>query len=97
VKYRETMLELMTKQYEIARIDESKDAAIVQLLDKAVPPEKRSWPPRAALVLVSTLLALLIAIAAAFYMEWLQKAKEHPQFVARLHLLKFYLRGNHKP
>ena len=97
VKYRETMLELMTKQYEIARIDESKDAAIVQLLDKAVPPEKRSWPPRAALVLVSTLLALLIAIAAAFYMEWLQKAKEDPQFVARLHLLKFYLRGDHKP
>ena len=97
VKYRETMLELMTKQYEIARIDESKDAAIVQLLDKAVPPEKRSWPPRAALVLVSTLLALLIAMAAAFYMEWLQKAKEDPQFVARLHLLKFYLRGDHKP
>ena len=97
VKYRETMLELMTKQYEIARIDESKDAAIVQLLDKAVPPEKRSWPPRVALVLVSTLLALLIAMAAAFYMEWLQKAKEDPQFVARLHLLKFYLRGDHKP
>ena len=91
VKYRETMLELLLKQYEIARIDEGKDAALVQVLDNAVPPEKRSWPPRTALVLAGTLLGLLIAVAAAFVLEWLQRAKEDPQFTARWHLLKFYL------
>lgn len=96
VKYRETLWELLTKQYEIARIDESKDAAIVQVLDNAVPPEKRSWPPRTALVLASTLLALLVAISAAFVMEWLQKAYEDPQFSARWQLLKFYLQHRHQ-
>lgn len=96
VKYRETLLELLTKQYEIARIDEAKDAAIVQVLDRAISPEKRSWPPRTALVLASTLLALLIAVSAAFVVEWLQKAKEDPQFTARLHLLRFYLQGRAK-
>jgi tyrosine-protein kinase Etk/Wzc len=97
VKYRETLLELLTKQYEIARIDESKDAAIVQVLDKAVPPERRSWPPRTALVVASTLFALLLAVSAAFLLEWLQKANENPQFTARLHLLKFYLQRRTKP
>lgn len=92
VKYREAMFELLLKQYEIARIDEAKDAALVQVLDMAVPPEKRSWPPRTALVLAGTLLALLIAVSVAFVLEWLRKANEDPQFTARLHLLKFYLR-----
>jgi capsule polysaccharide export protein KpsE/RkpR len=96
VKYRETVLELLTKQYEIARIDEAKEAAIIQVLDKAVVPEKRSWPPRAALVLVSTLLALIVIIPVAFLIEWGRKSAQDPQFVAHLDLLKFYLRGQHR-
>lgn len=91
VKYREALLELMLKQYEVARIDESKDSSIVQVLDKALPPERRSWPPRTALVLTSTLLALLVAIGGAFLLESLQRAREDPQFMARYHLFKFYL------
>jgi tyrosine-protein kinase Etk/Wzc len=96
VKYREALLELMLKQYEIARIDESKDSSVVQELDKAVPPEKRSWPPRTALVLASTLLALMVAIGAALLMEKIQRAREDPQFAARFQLFEFYLRGRHK-
>jgi tyrosine-protein kinase Etk/Wzc len=95
VKYRETLYELLTKQYEIARIDEAKEAAIIQVLDKAVVPEKRSWPPRAALVLVSTLLALMVIIPVVFLIEWGKKSSQDPQFTAHWDLLKFYLRGQH--
>jgi tyrosine-protein kinase Etk/Wzc len=93
VKYRETLLELLTKQYEIARIDESKEAAIIQVLDKAVVPEKRSWPPRTALVTVSTLIAFIVILPVVFLIEWSRKAMQDPQFMAHWDLLKFYLRG----
>lgn len=96
VKYRETLYELLTKQYEIARIDEAKEAAIIQVLDKAVVPEKRSWPPRAALVIVSTLLALIIILPVVFLIEWGKKSTQDPQFTAHWDLLKFYLRGQHR-
>jgi uncharacterized protein involved in exopolysaccharide biosynthesis len=95
VKYREALFELLAKQYEAAKIDEARDSLIVQVLDKAVPPEKKSGPLRALIVLSSTFLALLVAILIAFFMERLEQAKEDPQFAGKLQLLGFYLRGRH--
>ena len=96
VKYHETLFELLAKQYEAAKIDEARDALIVQQLDKAVPPERKSWPPRALIVLSITILALLVAVLVVFFMEALEQAKDDSQFVARLHLFTFYLRRGHK-
>ncbi|HEY6351153.1 MAG TPA: Wzz/FepE/Etk N-terminal domain-containing protein [Candidatus Angelobacter sp.] len=96
VKYREALLELMLKQYEIARIDESKDSSIIQVLDKALPPEKRSWPPRTVLVMVCTFLALMVAISAVLVREKAQRTMEEPQFAAQFQLFRYYLRGRHK-
>src|SRR5262249_43286725 len=96
VRYREALFELLAKQYEVAKIDEARDALIVQQLDVAVVPEKKSGPPRALIVALSAVLALLLAILAAFFMERLEKAKEDPQFSAQFHLFRFYMRGRHK-
>jgi uncharacterized protein involved in exopolysaccharide biosynthesis len=96
VKYRETLFELLAKQYEAAKIDEAKDALVVQPLDRALPPERKSWPPRALIVLFTTILATLGGVLAAFFMEALERAKDDSQFVARLHLFMFYLRRGHK-
>lgn len=92
VKYREALFELMAKQYEAAKIDEARDALIVQPLDKALVPEKRSGPLRAVLVLIVTLLALLVATLTVFFREWLEQAKEEPQFASQWQLFKLYLR-----
>jgi uncharacterized protein involved in exopolysaccharide biosynthesis len=96
VKYREALFELLAKQYEAAKIDEARDAFIVQQLDNAVPPERKSGPHRAAIVLASTLFALLLGVAIAFLREWMGKAKEDPQFAAQFQLFKFYLGGERK-
>jgi len=95
VKYREALFELLAKQYEAAKIDEARDTLIVQQLDKAMPPERRSGPHRTLIVLGSTFLALLVAALIAFFMEGLEKAKEDPQFAGKLQLFGFYLRGGH--
>lgn len=93
VKYRETLLDLLTRQYEVARIDEAKDAAIVQVLDRAEPPEMRSWPHRSYLVMSAFFLTLVFAVMIAFLIEAFKRVKADSQFVARMQLLRFYLKG----
>ena len=85
LKYREAVYDAMTKQLEIARVDEAKDAAVIQFLDKALPPELRSSPKRALIVLTVALLAFFLALAIALVAE---RIKADPLLAARLHLLR---------
>src|SRR6185369_3694108 len=55
-KYQETLFELFAKQYEIARVDESREGAVIQVLDVAKPPERKSKPKK-AIVAATTALA----------------------------------------
>lgn len=92
VKYHEALFELLAKQYEAAKIDEARDSLLVQQLDKAIPPDRKSGPYRALIVLGSTFFALLLAVVIAFARERLEQAREDPQFAARLQLFRYYLR-----
>jgi tyrosine-protein kinase Etk/Wzc len=53
VKYYQMLYEVLAKQYEMARLDEAKDHAVVQVLDPAVTPERRARPKRALIVLIA--------------------------------------------
>jgi uncharacterized protein involved in exopolysaccharide biosynthesis len=59
-KYRETLFELFAKQYEIARIDESREGALIQVVDPALPPEHKSKPKKASIAVTATLMSLLL-------------------------------------
>jgi uncharacterized protein involved in exopolysaccharide biosynthesis len=67
LKLQETLLESMIRQYEIAKLDEAKDAPLLQQVDVALPPDYKSKPSRAKLVLGSTLLALIAAMVVAIW------------------------------
>jgi len=54
-KYQETLSELFAKQYEIARIDEAREGPLVQVVDVALPPERKSKPKKAQIAVVTTL------------------------------------------
>jgi uncharacterized protein involved in exopolysaccharide biosynthesis len=54
-KYQETLYELFAKQYELARIDESREGAAVNVVDTAQPPEKKSGPKKAQIATIATL------------------------------------------
>jgi len=88
VKYYETIFELLAKQYEIAKIDEARDASIVQVLDPAVGPERKSKPRPGLIVLLSAIVGVFIAIFVVFFREALQKAHRNPSDEARLNMLK---------
>jgi len=59
LKYHETLFELFAKQYEIARVDEAREGAVIQVLDAAQPPERKSKPKK-------TLIAIIAALASGF-------------------------------
>lgn len=69
LKYHETLFELLAKQYEIARIDEAKQAPVIQVVDRAVVPDKQSRPSRALLVLGALIVGFAFACLAAFLWE----------------------------
>jgi uncharacterized protein involved in exopolysaccharide biosynthesis len=63
-KYHEALFELFAKQYELARVDESREGTLIQVIDAATPPEKRSWPKRSLLTAAGALAAFfLMAVA----------------------------------
>ena len=62
LKYHEALFEALSKQYEAARLDEARAAPLIQVIDSAVVPEKKSWPPRTIIVLASTILAVIISV-----------------------------------
>ena len=88
VKYREVMFELLAKQYELARVEESKEAPLVQVVDPARPPERRTRPKRTLMVLASASLAFLAAVLATFAQDALATAALDPARQAKLAALR---------
>lgn len=76
VKYYETMFELLAKQYELAKINEAKDSSTIQVLDKAIPADKRSKPKRALITLVGLIMGFFVGILGAFIREAYEKSRE---------------------
>ena len=69
VKYNEMLYGLLAKQYEAARLDEAKDPGVIQVLDQAVRPERKSKPKRAFIVILSTFIATISAIILVLLQE----------------------------
>lgn len=69
LQYRQTLFDLLIKQYDGARLDEAKDAAIIQVVDAPVPPEQRSSPRRTLITILMTALGMLCACAYLFVNE----------------------------
>jgi tyrosine-protein kinase Etk/Wzc len=63
VKYHEVLFGLIAKQYETARLDESREAPLLQVVDRAVVPDKRSGPPRTLILIGGCLLGLVLGSA----------------------------------
>jgi hypothetical protein len=57
----ETVYELLTQQYEMARVEEAKEIPTVKVLDTAIVPTKKSFPPRTLIVVLGTMLGIALA------------------------------------
>lgn len=84
VKYQETLYELFARQFEAAKLDEARDSAVVQVMDNAIEPDKKSKPSRRLIVMVTMLAALVIAILGALFLEAMARTRADPRKAARL-------------
>ena len=83
VKYHETLFEVLAKQYEIARIDEAKDATLIQILDAAIEPERKSKPKRLLITLTVFLVAALVSMIGALLLELHRRKLQQPDYAGK--------------
>ena len=87
-KYYETLFELLAKQYEIARVDESREGAVIQIVDAAQPPEWKTKPKRALIAVIATLAAGFALLLFAFVRKALANVGRDEATAARLHRIR---------
>jgi uncharacterized protein involved in exopolysaccharide biosynthesis len=83
-KYNETLFELFAKQYEIARVDEAREGAIIQVLDFAQPPERKSKPKKAFIAITATLVSGFVLLLFVFIRQSLRRAASVDDFASKL-------------
>jgi uncharacterized protein involved in exopolysaccharide biosynthesis len=87
-KYQETLFELFSKQFEIAKVDESREGAVIQVLDAAQPPERKAKPQKALVAIIATLAAGFALLLFVFIRQALRNAKQDNESAQKLSALK---------
>ncbi|MBT9500771.1 MAG: lipopolysaccharide biosynthesis protein [Burkholderiaceae bacterium] len=96
-KYQETLFELFARQYELARVDESREGSLIQVVDAAQVPDRKSKPKRAIVALVATLLAGLALTGFVLIRQQLRRVRQDPERARKLTRLGALLRGRRDP
>ena len=92
LRYNESLYDFLARQLEAARIDEAKNAVLVQVVDRAVVPERKSGPRRLLIIAIATLLAFLLACFWVLMREVFRRKRQDPIEAARLAQLNQFLR-----
>lgn len=88
VKYYETIFDLLARQYEAAKVDEARQGALVQVVDRAVVPDHRSSPKRTLIVLGAMIFGMILGVGWAFAAEGYARLSRNSVERARLDTLK---------
>lgn len=88
VRYHESLYELMVKQREAASLDEAKSAPLIQVVDPAEIPERKSGPPRILITLGFAFLGFLLSAAWVIVSDFVTGMRRQPSQAARLRALQ---------
>jgi len=88
VKYNETIFDILARQFEVAKLDEAKQGALIQVVDPAIPPDRKSFPKRGLIVIGATAVGLFIGLFTAFLLVGFQRLKSDSVTNAKLVFLK---------
>jgi uncharacterized protein involved in exopolysaccharide biosynthesis len=91
VKYYETIFDILARQFEVAKLDEAKEGALIQVVDPAMTPDRRSFPKRSLIVIGATFAGLFLGIFIALFQAGIQHFKRDPDGSEKLALLKHAL------
>ena len=92
-KYQETLFELFSRQYELARMDESREGGLIQVVDPATVPEHKSKPKRGLIAAGATLGALVALMAFVLMRHSWRASAERPETADKVARLRLAWRG----
>jgi tyrosine-protein kinase Etk/Wzc len=87
-KYQESMFELFAKQFELAKVDESREGAVIQVLDIAEPPERKAKPKKAMIAVIASLASGFALLLFVFIRSALNNASQDEETKLRIAALK---------
>lgn len=87
-KYHETLFELMAKQYELARLDEAREGAVIQVVDAAQPPERKSKPKKASIAVLTTLAVFFATLLLVFVRQAFRNMAAKPESAEKVRRLR---------
>jgi tyrosine-protein kinase Etk/Wzc len=87
-KYYETLFELFAKQFELAKVDESREGAVIQVLDVAQPPDRKSKPKKALIAILTTVTAGFLLLLCVFVRQAFRNAASEPETAQKLELIR---------
>lgn len=91
-KYHETLFELFTKQFELAKVDEAREGPVIQVLDVAQPPEKKSKPKKALIAIISAMAGGFALLLFVFVRQALRNSSQNSEFANKLASIQASLR-----
>jgi tyrosine-protein kinase Etk/Wzc len=92
VLYRQTLFDLLIKQFDAAKLDEAKEAVVIQVVEPAIEPDRRSSPKRALIGIATTIIGFLFGCLLALILRWFEVQKSDPIMANRLMYLRSALR-----
>jgi tyrosine-protein kinase Etk/Wzc len=87
-KYHETLFELFSKQFEIAKVDEAREGAVIQILDVAQTPERKTKPMKAMIAIIATLASGFALLLFVFVRQALANASHDSESAKKMVQLK---------
>jgi tyrosine-protein kinase Etk/Wzc len=87
-KYHETLFELFAKQFELAKVDEAREGAVIQVLDAAQAPERKSKPKKAMIAIIATLASGFALLLFVFVRQALANAGQDSESAKKMAQLK---------
>jgi uncharacterized protein involved in exopolysaccharide biosynthesis len=93
LEYRQTLFDLLIKQLDAARMDEAKDAAVIQVVEPAIEPDRKTSPKRLSLMIQMTGVGFLAGCLLALFPWWKQMVLSDPDRARSIQDLKSVLSG----
>jgi uncharacterized protein involved in exopolysaccharide biosynthesis len=88
VRYHEVLFDMIARQYETARLDESREAPVLQIVDRAIVPDRKSGPKRALLTIGGFVVGGFLAMIWVLVKYAIARAKQDATRAARLDELR---------
>ena len=87
-KYQETLFELFARQFELAKVDEAREGAVIQVIDAALPPERKSKPKRALIAILTTVAVGILLLLWVFVRKALENSASRPEDAGKLSAIR---------